>query len=130
MFEDASTFSIIVLVILFSIIVVVLTGLGILTNAIFNLDTCDSGVPLPLVNQTRDDKINFINSFPEGTFVNKQQLILSLSNETIPTKITVAGKKIKINDAEVSLSKISLITFWILIIIGLLYYIGFGLVKD
>jgi hypothetical protein len=93
MFEDASKFSIIVLVLLISIIVVVLTGLGILTNAIFNLDVCDSGVILP-------------------------------------TNIIVEGKKLKLNEAEVSLSKIALITFWILIIIGLLYYVGFGLVKD
>jgi len=102
--DDIGIGSIIGIIILFGFLILVLTGLGILTTAIFGISTGTKSGP----NQAIIDYLKKVN--PNAT-IPADIPLLENSVETGDYTIKLAG-------ANLMVSKISLITFWILIAIG------------
>jgi len=107
------------------IIITTLTGLGILTTSIFKIEECNSD--LMKSQESIDKQIEFMKQLPPDVFTNKDALLLNIKNTSLPKNINYTDKKIKLNDNEVLFTKISLISFWIiiiiLIIIAMIYFI-------
>ena len=118
---DYSTFGIFITVILFGFIVLVLTGLGILTKALFNLTTC--GCSGSTVNQT---KIDIINAIPDTSFVVGGKSAAISSVPTVATIVMTDDLKIKLNNTELIICQISICVFWIIILIAFLSFIASG----
>ena len=102
---NLGTGSIIGIIILFGFIILVLTGLGILTKAIFSIS---SGTASD-INQSIMDYIS--TNYPNVQLPTGSQI------PTIPNSISTGDYIINLAGADLIVSKISLITFWILIAI-------------
>jgi len=107
-------------IILLGFVILVLTGLGILTTAIFNSKEITDTV------LTKDPRyLEYIKNKPTSNSyseADKAKEIASLSNDY--SLITGTGKYIiKLSSINLTVSKISLITFWILIAIFVLVLI-------
>ena len=99
-------------VIIFGFVVLVLTGLGILTKAIFEIEEGKT------LGQDADI-VAKIKSIPTSALLSQAQIeaIAVLYPQT--KNIGTGENIIKLEGANLTVAKISLITFWILIIIGM-----------
>jgi len=102
--DDIGIGSIIGIIILFGFIILVLTGLGILTTAIFGISTGKKSGP----NQAIIDYLKKAN--PNAT--------LPADIPMLENSVETGDYTIKLAGANLMVSKIALITFWILIAIG------------
>jgi hypothetical protein len=108
--------------IVLGLFIFILTGLGILTVAVFGISEGQTSRVKPESPETKD----FItNVLPNLLTIPPEKLGTIIA--AIPTKpqvteyIGIGEQIIGLNDTNLMLSKISLITIWIIIIIGVLF---------
>jgi len=127
-------------VVIFGFVILVLAGLGILTTAIFGISPALKTIPVaaipdtPAVPGTKDATyVAFINTKTDLTETQKAELIAAIpltgGKAVVPgtaastMEIPSGQYIIDLKDPNLTVAKIALMTFWILIILSL---IGFG----
>ena len=102
--------------ILFAFLICVLAGLGILTIAIYGIESGQTPT-----TQQKQDILNYIKTKPTNTIYTKEMQDAEIkSTPTVPSSIDNGTKIIKLTETNLTISKISLITFWIIIILSLI----------
>ena len=103
-------------IIVVGFIILVLSGLGVLTVAIYGIESGQT-----TTTQQQQDILNYIKTKPiTATYTKEMQDAEIKSTPTVPSSIDNGTKIIKLTEPNLTISKISLITFWILITIGIL----------
>ena len=117
---------IILAIIIIGLIVLVVTGLGILTVAIFGIKPGQT--PLIIPGTQDPGTIEFVNKLlpiiiPNPTNTSQyQQIIASIPTQTATSiNVNTDQQIISLDGTNLLVSKISLLAFWVIIIIGLLY---------
>ena len=130
---------IIIGIVIFGFIILVLTGLGILTKSVFEISPAMKTIPvagipdIPADPGTKDTTyVAFINARTDLTATQKNDLIVA--SPLTGGKAAVAGKPastmdiptgqyiIDLKDPNLTVAKIALMTFWILIIIAMIAF--------
>lgn len=108
--------------IIFGFIILVLTGIGILTTAIF-------GISEGKVLQQDPNAIANIKAIPTSATLSQAQLDEII--KSYPTTNIGTGKNniIDLNGINLSITKISLIAFWIIITLGLMFIIKYLMIN-
>ena len=108
--------------IIFGFLILALTGLGILTTAIFEIK---QGTIAKTIAGTQDPKIvEYVTNKPtNATYTDDMRKAEKTAIPTAPSTSIDEGTGeyiIKLKDPNLTVAKISLITFWILIAIGVI----------
>ena len=127
-------------VVIFGFVILVLTGLGILTTAIFGISPALKTIPVagtpdtPAVPGTKDTTyVAFINTKTDLTETQKAELIAAIpltggkaaAPGTVASTMEIPSGQYIINlkDPNLTVAKIALMTFWILIILSLIGFV-------
>jgi len=110
-------FWLIIGIILIAFVLTIFSGIGILTNALFKISHCYCGYTA----EQNQDSINAINAIPTDILnpTQKAEAISKLPKSDVP--IYNDDRRIILTDSEITVSKIGIITFWIIIIIGIIF---------
>lgn len=104
-------------IIVIAFVLTIFSGLGILTNGLFKITHCYCGYSA----EHNKDAVNAINAVPNDQMnpTQKAEAISKLPSVEVPNYTD--DRRIILTDSEIVVSKIGIITLWIMILIGIIF---------